>query len=142
MVSAQEKTVDHLGRVVDVTQNSVRITIVSASACGTCHAKSGCSVSESTEKDVVIANNDLRLNVGDQVKVILQRSQAMRALVFGYIFPLFILLGVLISMVEVLGSEVKGGLWAIGAVGIYYLMLNVFKKKLEAKFVFRVERLD
>ncbi len=43
---------------------------------------------------------------------------------------------------EVLGSEVKGGLWAIGAVGIYYLMLNVFKKKLEAKFVFRVERLD
>jgi len=111
-------------------------------ACGTCHAKSGCSVSESKEKDIVVANNDLRLNVGDQVKVILQRSQAMRALVFGYIFPLFILLGVLILMVEVLGSEVKGGLWAIGAVGIYYLMLNVFKKKLETKFVFRVERLD
>jgi len=142
MGSAQEKTVEHLGRVVEVTKNSIRITIVSVSACGTCHAKSACSLSESVEKDVVVSNQGLQLNVNDQVKVVLQRSLAMRAVVFGYVFPLFILLGVLITTMEIFSSEIKAGLWAIGAVGIYYLMLSVFKKRLETKFVFKVERLD
>ncbi|WP_125869918.1 SoxR reducing system RseC family protein [Williamwhitmania taraxaci] len=142
MGSAREKTVEHLGRVVEVTRNSVRISIVSASACGSCHAKSACSLSESTEKDIVVDNHGLQLHVDDQVKVILQRSLAMRAVVFGYVLPLFVMLGVLIAASELLGSEIMAGLWSIGAVVVYYLMLNVFKKRLEAKFVFRVERLD
>ncbi len=139
---AQEKTVEHLGRVVEVTQNSVRITIESVSACGTCQSKSACSLSESNEKDIVVENSKLRLVVGEQVRVVLQRSQAMRAVVLGYIFPLFILLAVLISFAEMLNSEVKAGLWAIGSVGIYYLMLHVFRKRISQKFEFRVERID
>lgn len=142
MGSAQEKTVEHLGRVVEVTRNSVRVTIESKSACGTCQSKSACSISESTEKDIVVENRGQQFHVGDQVKVVLQRSQAMRAVVLGYIFPLFILLGVLISCAEILNSEVKAGLWAIGSVGIYYLMLHVFRKRVGEKFEFKVERID
>lgn len=142
MAAAHEKTVEHIGRVVEITKNSIRISIVSAAACGTCSAKSACSLSESTEKEVVVDANELNLNIGDQVKVRLQRSQAMRAVMLGYVFPLFVLLGVLITMVAVLGDEIYGALSALVAVGLYYLLLTIFKKRLEAKFVFKVERLD
>lgn len=142
MTTAREKTVEHIGQVVEVTPNSVRISIVSAAACGTCSAKSACSMSESTEKEVIVDANELNLSVGEQVKVLLHRSQAMRAVVLGYVIPLFVLLGMLITMVAVLGNEIYGALCALVAVGIYYLLLFVFKKQLEAKFVFNVERLD
>lgn len=142
MATAPEKTVEHNGRVVEVTKNNIRISIVSAAACGTCSAKSACSLSESTEKEVVVDANELNLKVGDQVIVRLQRSQAMQAVVYGYVLPLFILLGALVTMVAVLGSEIYGAIAALVAVGIYYLLLTIFKKRLESKFVFKVQRLD
>jgi Positive regulator of sigma E activity len=142
MVTTSGKTFEHLGRVVEVTHNSVRITIEGIAGCGSCQAKSVCGMGDAVEKDIVVENTKLGLNLNDQVRVVLQQSLGMRAVMFGYIFPLVILLGVLISTFQIMGSEVKAGLWTIGAVAVYYLMLRIFRKKLEAKFVFTVEKID
>ncbi|HUX54776.1 MAG TPA: SoxR reducing system RseC family protein [Williamwhitmania sp.] len=142
MVTTSGKTFEHLGRVVEVTHNSVRIAIDGVAGCGSCQAKSVCAMGDAVEKDLVVENKDLALNLNDQVRVILKQSQGMRAVTLGYVFPLIILLGVLISTVQVLGNEVEAGLFSVGAVGIYYLILRLFRKKLEEKFVFIVEKID
>lgn len=142
MVRTSGKTFEHLGRVVEVTHNSVRIAIEGVAGCGSCQAKSVCAIGDAAEKDIVVENNELGLNLNDQVRVVLLQSQGMRAVTYGYIFPLLILLGVLISTFQVFGNEVMAGLWSLGSVGVYYLMLSVFRKKIESKFVFKVEKID
>jgi sigma-E factor negative regulatory protein RseC len=135
-------TVAHLGIVRETGNNLVRVGIIQESACGSCHARGSCSLNG--ESDKIIDVVDLQpesYQVGENIRVIMERSMGMKALGLGYILPFFILLTVLIVLISFGADEGLAGIISIASLGPYYLVLSLFRKILGKKFSFRLEKL-
>jgi sigma-E factor negative regulatory protein RseC len=133
------KTVDHLGRVNEVTQNDIMVSILSHSACSTCSAKGGCGMSESVEKTVVVHKQNHTFLVGQSVKVLLKQTLGFKALFLGYVIPFIIVLFGLILLTAFKVSEGKAGLISLSLLMPYYLVLYNLRDRLSKQFTFEIE---
>ncbi len=134
--------ISHTGVVQKIENGTVFVTILSQSACTSCHAKGACGMSESTEKIVEVAGNlTPDVKTGEHVEVLMERTMGMKAVIFGYGLPFIILLSVLLTVFEITGKELLAGLSAIVSLVPYYLGLLFFKNKLQSAFSFSVRKL-
>ena len=134
--------IKHEGKVVEITQEEIKVEIFAASACSSCHAKSICGASSGEEKIITIKRyNDGRFTVGESVNVVVKQSLGFKAVAIAYLIPLCILIILLLSLPIIVPNELADGLIAIGFVVVYYLILALFRKKLGTQFVFTVEKL-
>ena len=116
------------------------VEIVSESACGACHARGLCSVSESAVKEITVPTsgwNDLK--PGDEVNVNLKASMGHKAVWLAYVIPLVILMTFIVGFTEAGFSELVCGLSGIGAVVVYYFFLWLFRKKLQNEYIFNIK---
>ena len=121
MVAAR---IEHSGVVERTERDTVYVRITSHSACGTCKAREACG-----------------LAVGEQVIVGVRRSAGAVAVILAYVGALAVLLAVLVAAVAVLGwSEGRGALAALGAVGVYYCVLWLFRHKIEHTIHFSITK--
>ena len=138
MVAAR---IEHSGVVEahGTRRSSVRIT--SHSACGTCKAGSvrpgrGAGQDRGREE-----SDAAQFAVGEQVIVGVRRSAGAVAVILAYVGALAVLLAVLVAAVAVLGwSEGRGALAALGAVGVYYCVLWLFRHKIEHTIHFSITK--
>ena len=140
-MSKRPKTVDHLGKVQEITRNDVLVNIVSHSACSGCHAKGVCGVADSTEKLVAVHKPNHNFSIGQDVKVILKQSLGFRALFIGYLLPFIFVLVTLIILVSLNFSECISGLISLLILVPYYLGLYIFKDNISRQFAFEIESL-
>ncbi|PKP36188.1 MAG: RseC/MucC family positive regulator of sigma(E) [Bacteroidetes bacterium HGW-Bacteroidetes-15] len=138
-MSQKAKTVDHIGRVQEVTNSDIVVRILSQSACAACHAKGGCGMSESAEKFVVVHKPNHTYIVNQDVKVVLKQSLGFKALVLGYVIPFSIVLITLIVLTTVGLSEGKAGLISLFVLVPYYLGLYILKDRVSKQFTFDIE---
>jgi sigma-E factor negative regulatory protein RseC len=138
-MSQRVKTVDHLGKVQEITSNDIMVGILSHSACASCHAKGACGVSDVQEKVVVVHKPNHNYMVGQDVKVILKQSLGFKALLLGYVFPFLTVLIVLIALTTAGVSEGRAGLASLSILLPYYLGLQFFKDKISKHFTFDIE---
>lgn len=140
-MSSKSNVIEHLGRVDAITANDIRVVIISQSACASCHAKGACTTADVAEKQVVISKPYHSYTVGETVKVTMKQSLGYKALFLGYILPLIVLL-VSLFVFNALGfSEGLSGLLSLGVLVPYYLILYVFRKRIEKEFYFDIEKL-
>ena len=92
--------------------------------------------------------------VGDTVEVMVQQKMGWKAVVLAYLLPFFVMLAVmfigngLLAMGDgatgLLGDEAKReavlGTVALCAMAVYYLVLGMFKDKLQREFSFTAKR--
>ena len=92
--------------------------------------------------------------VGDAVEVMVQQKMGWKAVVLAYLLPFFVMLAVmfigngLLAMgdgaTELLGDEAKReavlGTVALCAMALYYLVLGMFKDKLQKEFSFTARK--
>ena len=92
--------------------------------------------------------------VGDAVEVMVQQKMGWKAVVLAYLLPFFVMLAVifmgngLLAMgygaIGLLGDEAKReavlGTVALCAMALYYLVLGIFKDKLQKEFSFTARR--
>jgi sigma-E factor negative regulatory protein RseC len=133
-------TIAHEGLVVSLGNNLVRVRFVAHSACAACSARGICSVSESEEKFVDVAGSGLELNPGDRVEILLEQTQGFKALFYGYILPLLVLLAVLTGVFLITNREGISALAGLGAMIPYYLIIWLFRKKISKSFHFRLRK--
>lgn len=134
--------ISHRGRIVDITPDFTTVDIISESACSACHAKSLCTLSESKTKQVVVPTRGwIPFEPGEEVNVQLKATMGLKAVWVAYVVPLFILLAVLLGLHAAGVSELAAGLSAIGAVALYYLVIWLFRKKLQNEYIFNIEKL-
>jgi positive regulator of sigma E activity len=132
--------ITHEGIVDHIENDTVFVRIISKSACSACHSKTMCSVSEMTEKLVEIHTPGSEYVAGQDVNVILDRTMGDKAVVLGYLAP-FIIMIVTLLITSTFLKELWAGLSAIAVLVPYFLMLFIFKDKLNKSFSFRIEHI-
>ena len=131
----------HNGVVMTVEGSIARVSITQASACQACKAKSMCMASESKEK-VIEAVAIEPLQPGDVVEVCVREHLAWRAVILGYIAP-FVVMMLVIAGLNWLTNWEEAIVGTVSLVGIalYYMILSLFKKRLEKQFSFTARKI-
>lgn len=147
----------HDGIIIALNGDGIaRVRIVQTSACSACKAKAMCASAESKEKEmdvVLIGDEAMRLRgesmnykVGDEVEVMVQQRMGWKAVVLAYLLPFFVMLAVmfigngLLAMGDGAKREAVLGTVALCAMALYYLVLGMFKGKLQKEFSFTARR--
>lgn len=129
----------HDGTVIETTKGQVRVQIQQQSACGHCDAKGKCGFAESQDKELFIDTPDWQsFQAGQLVEVQVSEGLGMEAVLLAYILPAVVLIASIFCFTSWLNSEPLAILSTIGVVVAYYLVLYLFRDRLQKKFVFRV----
>ena len=151
--------INHDGIIIALNEDGTALVrIVQTSACAACKAKAMCASAESIEKEMpvtLLSDNGrpvgygvldadkplLEYNVGDTVEVMVQQKMGWKAVVLAYLLPFFVMLAVLFigNAIWVVREEVLGTV-ALCALALYYLVLGMFKDKLQKEFSFTAKK--
>ena len=148
--------IKHDGIIIALNEDGTALVrIVQTSACALCKAKAMCASAESAEKEMtVVLLGDEQWAVGNEVEVMVQQKMGWKAVVLAYLLPFFVMLAVmfvgngLLAMGDgatgLLGDEAKReavlGTVALCAMAVYYLVLGMFKDKLQKEFSFTARK--
>ena len=157
-LQSKRKMIKHDGIIIALNEDGTALVrIVQTSACAACKAKAMCASAESAEKEMtVVLLGDEQWAVGDSVEVMVQQKMGWKAVVLAYLLPFFVMLAVmfigngLLAMGDgatgLLGDEAKRevvlGTVALCAMALYYLVLGMFKDKLQKEFSFTARKRD
>ena len=155
-LQSKRKMIKHDGIIIALNEGGTALVrIVQTSACAACKAKAMCASAESAEKEMmVMLLGDGQWAVGDTVEVMVQQKMGWKAVVLAYLLPFFVMLAVmfigngLLAMGDgatgLLGNEAKReavlGTVALCAMALYYLVLGMFKDKLQKEFSFTAKK--
>ncbi len=130
----------HNGIVKSVAGNKIEVTILAKSACSACHSKSMCSMSEMEEKIIEIYNfKQNKYKPGDKVEVTMNLSMGNKAVLLGYGIPFIILMSSLIIAYHNTKNEAISGIMVILSLTLYFVILAMFRKKLQNTFSFNIK---
>ena len=148
--------IKHDGIIIALNEDGTALVrIVQTSACSACKAKAMCASAESAEKEMTaVLLGDEQWAVGNEVEVMVQQKMGWKAVVLAYLLPFFVMLAVmfigngLLAMGDgatgLLGDEAKReavlGTVALCAMAVYYLVLGLFKDKLQREFSFTARK--
>lgn len=138
MTGSRSNIINHEGTVTENTGKSVKVSIISATACSGCHAKGACNMSESEVK-IVEVKGSYSVTPGDSVSVLMKQSQGYAAVLYGYIFPLLSVIIILMILAGLGVPELTAGLVSLGMLLPYYLILYLFRKRINEKFTFTLK---
>lgn len=139
-MGSHEKQIEHPGVVETVSGQKVFVRVESRAACGNCHARSHCSMTDLDEKVIeVIPGHGRIYEPGQQVIVTLEQSLGFKALMLGYIFPFIILLVSILVLMSITGNELLSALSGIGLMLPYYAWIYLIRKRLRENFNFRIK---
>lgn len=134
MTTSSKQQVSHPGVVDEVGRNVLRVRILSASACASCHVKGACNMAEMEEKLIDIPHeNPEQYKIGQQVDVLMNLSAGTRAVMLGYVVPMLILVFTLILALILTGEEGSAGLIALASLIPYYLVLWLRRDQIRKK---------
>lgn len=135
--------IEHEGVVADVGKNAVRVRITSRSACGACKARQACGMAESQEKIVVVVTDKAGDYLpGEAVSVGVRKQAGRIAVLLAYGGALVVLLAALVIAIAVCGaSDAAGLLAALGSVALYYLLLWLFRRRIEHTIQFTITKI-
>jgi len=139
MNNSPEKTViSHTGIVQKSDNESVTILITAESACKGCHAEGSCNLSGREEK-IVEVKGFYNVKDGDTVTITMKQSTGFKALILGYLLPLFVVISFLFLFAYTGYSELVSGLLALSSLLPYYLILFFLRKRINDKFIFSLK---
>ncbi len=140
---ARNRMVYHDGTVVSCEGEKIRVSIISKSACADCHAKGACSAADMEEKfiDTILPpHSNEQYNIGDSVTVIMEQKLGRIALFFGFLMPFLVMVTVLFTLSSLGHNEARAGLLALASLVPYYLLLFLFRDRVEKDFVFTLKK--
>jgi len=132
--------VHHEGVVLRVDGNRAQVEIVQTSACQACKARHMCLSSESKAK-LIDAIMEEPVRAGEQVEVSVRERLAWRAVLVAYVLPFLVVVGAItaVSLCTNWDDAAAGGI-AIASVALYYLVLSLFRNRLQRQFSFTVRK--
>jgi positive regulator of sigma E activity len=136
--SGSHETIRHDGTVKKVESNSVLVSIKPGSACSGCHAEGICGIAGREEK-IIDVKGKYNVSPGDTVTVLMEQSTGYKAIVLSYIIPLAILIAGLVALNYFFVNELIAGLVSISLLVPYFLILYIFRTKINRSFTFTLK---
>jgi positive regulator of sigma E activity len=133
--SDEDGTINHEGIVQKVGDKVTIVSISAGSACSGCHAEGSCSLSGKEEKIIEVPGK-YNIKQGDKVIIEMKQSMGYTALLYGYLFPLISVVIILIILISNNVPELSSGLISLAALIPYYIILFLFRKRINEKFKF------
>lgn len=140
-VAELEDSIRHNGIVERVDGEMAIVRIAQTSACAACHAAKMCMASESRDKRIEARMTE-PLQVGDEVEVQVREQAGWLAVFLAYIIPFLLLVAAVAGFDRMGWSEAKAGTAALVSVAVYYVVLRMFRDKLQRKFTFWVRKIN
>lgn len=134
-----QPALQHKGYVERIEGNNVVVSVVAESACAGCHAKSLCS--ERGEKREIVVETPYAANytVGERVVVALEHNRmGIISVVWSYVVPLIILIGVLFGIKALGFSDGTAAFSSMGAMVLYYVVLYLSRRIFDRKIKFTI----
>ncbi len=143
------KLLEHRGIVSEVGEKLVEVEFAAQSACAECKAKGMCGVDSGSghgdggDRRFVTVWEPLAqyYSVGEEVIIGVSEVMGMKAAVYAYIIPFFILLGSLIVTTQLGWGEVAAGLSSLGIMCLYYVGLWFMRSRIEKEIVFKIRKI-
>lgn len=132
----------HNGVVERIEPPYVFVRILQQSACSGCHAKSLCTVAESSVKTIEIEDRSGSYHVDEEVYICGTYATGLRAVVLAFIVPLFLIIISLFLGNRLTGNEITGGLIGLLILFPYYGVLYLIRNKLKKKFIFSLSKIN
>ncbi len=133
--------IEHLGVVEDVVEDKIIVSVVTKSACASCHAKGACSIADLKEKYIEAKASEEILKKGDKVIVQMEQKLGFLALFLGYLLPFIVVITALLISSALLSEVIAAGVSLLFLV-IYYFSLYFLRKKWRDTFKFIVKKID
>ena len=125
------KFIQHRGIVKNIENNTVFVRIEQQSACSACHARSACLASDKAEKII---------EPGEEVVVSVRSSMGIRAVVLAFVLPFILVVTVVFAGIGLTGDESIGGLAGLAFLLHYYILIYLFRNKINKRFLFTVSK--
>ena len=139
----QTDMIKHDGIIIALNEDGTALVrIIQTSACAACKAKAMCASAESAEKEMtVVLLGDEQWALGNEVEVMVQQKMGWKAVVLAYLLPFFVMLAVMLigNTIWAVREEILGTV-ALCAMAMYYLVLGLFKDKLQKEFSFTARK--
>jgi sigma-E factor negative regulatory protein RseC len=134
------ESISHKGKITRITPQVTTVSILQHAACGECHIAGLCTMAELAEKTVDVPTDPYAFyKVGDEVEVLLKASMGFKAVWLCYAIPLVVLLGVVLLLMALGAGEMVAAVSGLGAIGLYYLALYLFRDKLKNEYIFTIK---
>jgi sigma-E factor negative regulatory protein RseC len=131
--------ISHEGIITRIDNDNVQIKILSKSACASCNIKGACNMSEMKEKIISVPRpKDKNLSIGQEIKISMGLGQANKAVIFAYVIPVILLVGMIFILNALKFDEGINALISIGSLVPYYLILYLFRNNLKRKFEYEI----
>ena len=134
-------TIEHIGIIDSISNETVRVRFTTISACASCHAKGYCSASEMEDKIVEVNSPADAVKPGETVNLRLALSQGFNALLIGYVYPFILVFSALMILTASGVKELYAGLSALFLLLPYYLLAGYFNKRINKKFQFTIHKI-
>jgi len=107
------------------------VEICSEEACSACRAKATCSMGNDGVRTAVVPNHSFPLTIGQEVNVSIKRTAGMKAVLTAYAVPIVLIVVSLLVLQATGINELNSGLITLGVVALYYIVLRLFRRKVE-----------
>jgi sigma-E factor negative regulatory protein RseC len=135
-----EEEIRHEGVVLTTEGEMARVEILQTSACAACKAKQMCMSAESQQK-IIDAVMTEPMKAGDQVEVVVREHLAWEAVLLAYVMPFVLMVGVIAALdYWTAWSEAVTGTLSLCALAVYFLVLSMFKHRLQKQFSFTARK--
>ena len=132
------KSIEHKAVVVAVERNIVEVEMTVNEACHECRAKDLCGATSGEKRVVAIHDTFAKTYTpGEEVIVTLDEIMGVKAVIYAYIIPFFIMIAVLFGTKAFEASDLVSGGGALGAAALYYVGLWLMRGKIEKDIVFK-----
>jgi sigma-E factor negative regulatory protein RseC len=132
--------IEHEGIIDHIDGDVAHVKIESVSACKSCHAKGACSAADQEDKFLDVPVYGSTYSQGELVHVQIAKRLGFKAVALGYVYPFLLLMVVLIAMLAAGAEELKAGSFALLSIIPYYLVLYLFRKRIESTFTFSLKK--
>lgn len=134
--------IEHPAVITDITKDTIYAEILVKEACQHCAASANCTLSQAKTKNIQIPNHNPELKIGDKIIVSISVNQSSFALFFAYILPLFIVLSVLFTLINMGFSENISGIFSIICLIPYYFGLWFYHRFFAKKLTLSIKKED
>lgn len=135
------KTVERkTATVIAITDRELELEVCRPEACGHCKAKSVCAAGGEGGHRLTLANDGQGYAVGEQVGLLMRRSIGLKAVAIAYLLPVVLMMASLFLLQSIGLSETLSGLAVLGLLAVYFLLLRLFRARLQRNITIEIEK--